>query len=73
MWNEPVNWWRNMIEDARRQSMVRQLDLLSDHLLDDMGLRRDQLDLLRLRPARAAEKMAFRADHVVRPSLEGCG
>lgn len=74
MWNEAVGWMRDIVEDLRRPGLVRRLDLLSDHLLDDIGIRRDQLDLLRLRPAKVSGKNLGSATGLaVRPSLQGCG
>ena len=62
-----------LIEDWRREADVRELSALSDHLLADIGLRRDQLASLRLpatQPARAPEPVVARAH---RPELQICG
>jgi uncharacterized protein YjiS (DUF1127 family) len=34
---------RELVDEWRRQGAIRRLSALSDHLLDDIGLRRDQL------------------------------
>ena len=34
---------RELVDEWRRQAAIREFDALSDHLLDDIGLRRDQL------------------------------
>lgn len=74
MWVSPLDLIAAFIDGLRRDRLVAELRRMDDHLLRDVGLRRDQLDLLRLprapsppgllRPARAPAS---------RPSLQGCG
>lgn len=64
-----------LVDDWRREADFRELSALSDHLLADIGLRRDQLPALRLSapkltPARAPER-AVAAGY--RPELLPCG
>lgn len=75
MWNEMSARVRDLVEHFQRQALVAKLNLLSDHLLEDMGLRRDQLDLLRLPPAQApASTIGYAPPRAAaRPSLQGCG
>jgi uncharacterized protein YjiS (DUF1127 family) len=56
----------------RRQAAIRELDKLSDHLLADIGLRREQLPTVALELG--SEQL--RADgpaSVYRPELQPCG
>ena len=56
----------------RRQEAIRELDKLSDALLDDIGLRRDQLPTLALELT--SEKERARAPiPAYRPELQPCG
>ncbi len=72
-------WWaidriRELVERSRRRTSLRKLSLLSDHLLDDLGLRRDQLDSLGSAPTKAPKtKAGFAPRRTARPSLQGCG
>jgi hypothetical protein len=43
-----TDWIGRLFAYYSRQRSVDKLSLLSDHLLEDIGLRRDQLDALRL-------------------------
>ena len=55
-----------------RQASIRELDKLSDHLLADVGLRRDQLPTLALEVA--DEKARDRTlAAVFQPELQPCG
>ena len=55
----------------RRQEAIRELDKLSDALLDDIGLRRDQLPTLALELT--SEKESARAPMpAYRPELQPC-
>jgi uncharacterized protein YjiS (DUF1127 family) len=62
------------VDEWRREADFRELSALSDHLLTDIGLRRDQLPALRLEapqaPARTPEPAAAAA---YRPELMHCG
>lgn len=74
MWLDPWLWLQDLVAGVRRDALVGDLHRLSDHLLDDIGLRREQLDLLRLKPPAVAEPRAARVRRpVARPSLQGCG
>ncbi len=74
-----TRWLEAYIAFQAHQRDVDKLARLSDHLLADIGLRRDQLDSLRYTPPTAAPRAperrapAERRLGVVRPSLEGCG
>lgn len=61
-----------LVDEWRREADFRELNALSDHLLTDIGLRRDQLPALRLEapPARAPEPVVATA---YRPELMPCG
>lgn len=62
-----------LVDDWRRETEFRELNALSDHLLADIGLRRDQLPALRLaapQPDRGPEPAAAVA---YRPELLPCG
>ena len=56
----------------RRQASIRELDKLSDHLLADVGLRRDQLPTLALELADEKERDRTLAA-VFHPELQPCG
>lgn len=58
----------------RRQASVSALRLMNDHLLLDIGLRREQIDLLLLpdEPAPVQKAKPVGIAHR-RPSLQGCG
>jgi hypothetical protein len=73
MWDKIFNW-SPLTEHFERQALVNRLESLTDHQLDDIGLRRDQLDALRL-PAKSAppKRSRARVANAVRPSLQGCG
>ena len=58
--------------EGRRQGDIRALNELSDYLLDDIGLRREQLPTLGLKARREAERPS-RALPLRRPELVGCG
>ena len=62
------------IEQWRNRSFVEKMRRMDDRLLDDIGLRRDQLDLL-LRPRTIPVQRhgAVRPSPAIRPSLQGCG
>ena len=69
-----VGWMRDLVERSRRRTPLDKLGSLSDHLLDDLGLRRDQLDALDAAPPKAPERTAGVARRrAARPSLQGCG
>ena len=55
-----------------RQALVRQLSRLNDHLLDDIGLRREQLPALGMEAERRVERAPARR-LASRPELIGCG
>jgi uncharacterized protein YjiS (DUF1127 family) len=56
----------------RRQAAIRELNKLSDHLLADVGLRRDQLPTAALELT--SEKERLRAPMpAYRPELQPCG
>ena len=64
-----------LVGEWRREADFRELSALSDHLLTDIGLRRDQLPALRLAapqpaPAHAPEPTVAAA---YRPELMPCG
>ena len=76
-------WIERLITYYSRQRSVDKLSLLSDHLLADIGLRRDQLDALRLDDAEAEPRPVDRARiqtsfglwryPEAQPRLRGCG
>ena len=74
-----TRWLNTLFAFAAHQRDVDKLARLSDHLLADIGLRRDQLDALRCEPVRLtlAEPRvpAGRGQGKValRPHLQGCG
>jgi uncharacterized protein YjiS (DUF1127 family) len=55
-----------------RRALVRQLSQLNDHLLDDIGLRREQLPTLQIEAERRVERRPQRP-LASRPELIGCG
>lgn len=55
-----------------RQALVRTLSKLNDHLLDDIGLRREQLPTLRMEAERRVARGPARR-LASRPELIGCG
>jgi uncharacterized protein YjiS (DUF1127 family) len=62
----------DLARERRRQAAIRELDKLSDHLLVDVGLRREQLPTLTLEledeeQRERALALAFR------PELQPCG
>jgi uncharacterized protein YjiS (DUF1127 family) len=57
--------------DWRRQAAIRELSKLSDPLLADIGLRRDQLPTLELELA--TEKRSRAPMPVYQPELQPCG
>jgi uncharacterized protein YjiS (DUF1127 family) len=57
--------------DWRRQAAIRELSKLSDPLLADIGLRRDQLPTLELELA--TDKRSRASLPVYRPELQPCG
>jgi uncharacterized protein YjiS (DUF1127 family) len=62
----------DLARGRRRQASIRELDKLSDHLLADVGLRRDQLPTLALELADEKERDRALAA-VFRPELQPCG
>jgi Domain of unknown function (DUF1127) len=75
-------WIERLVAYYSHQRSVDKLSLLSDHLLADMGLRRDQLDALRLADAGgerspvdgAPIRTSFRWRYSEgQPGLRGCG
>jgi hypothetical protein len=78
-----TGWIGRFVADYSRQRDVDRLSLLSDHLLGDIGLRRDQLDALRLDAAEAEPRPVdgapFRTSSRLwqysgaQPRLRGCG
>ena len=77
------DWIGRLVAFYSRQCSVDKLSLLSDHLLADMGLRRDQLDALRLDDAEAERRPVDGARiqtsfglwryPEAQPRLRGCG
>lgn len=67
-------WLSGIADHFARQVFVDRLGRLSDRQLDDIGLRRDQLDSLRLPSERGASthlpSTPMKAAH---QSLQGCG
>ena len=67
-------WLSEIADHFERQNFVNRLELLSDRDLEDIGLRRDQLDALRLAPQKnPVRKARSEPMKAVRPSLQGCG
>jgi uncharacterized protein YjiS (DUF1127 family) len=62
----------DLARGRRRQASIRELDKLSDHLLADVGLRRDQLPTLALELADEKERDRTLAA-VFQPELQPCG
>ena len=67
--------FNGLVDEWRREADFRELNGLSDHLLADIGLRRDQLPALRLAtsetaPVRVSEPAVAVA---YRPELMPCG
>lgn len=56
----------------RRQAAIRELDKLSDHLLADIGLRRDQLPTVALELG-SEQLRADAPASVYQPELQPCG
>ena len=68
------NWLSEIAAHFERQNFVNRLELLGDRDLDDIGLRRDQLDALRLPPRKTpVRKARSKPMKAARPSLQGCG
>jgi uncharacterized protein YjiS (DUF1127 family) len=55
-----------------RQALVRRLSGLNDHLLDDIGLRREQLPTLGMEAERKDRRMPERR-LAAQPEVIGCG
>jgi uncharacterized protein YjiS (DUF1127 family) len=71
-----TSWLEALVAFHARQREVDALARLDDRLLRDIGLRRDQLDSLRIEPlALPAGAPAARAFAPLggRPALKGCG
>ena len=62
-----------LVEEWRREADFRELSALNDHLLADIGLRRDQLPILRLKAPVAADGPIATEAPVYRPELVHCG
>jgi uncharacterized protein YjiS (DUF1127 family) len=62
----------DLARERRRQAAIRELDKLSDHLLVDVGLRREQLPTLTLELADEKERDRALA-LVFQPELQPCG
>ena len=62
----------DLARGRRRQAAIRELDKLSDHLLADVGLRREQLPTLALELADEKERDRALA-LVFQPELQPCG
>lgn len=74
MWISPLDLINAIVDGICRDRLVRDLHRMDDRLLQDVGLRRDQLDLLRLPPASPSRDMLRPAmAPASRPSLQGCG
>ena len=68
------DWLSEMRAYVERQAFVDRLMRLSDRDLNDIGLRRDQLDALRLAPLRSPRaRRRSKSTRAVSPSLQGCG
>jgi hypothetical protein len=76
-----THWLQVLFAQRAHQRDVDKLARLSDHLLADIGLRRDQLEALRLetpkaprdRSAPARRRFSRPAEVGVQVSLKGCG
>jgi uncharacterized protein YjiS (DUF1127 family) len=62
----------DLARERRRQAAIRELDKLSDHLLVDVGLRREQLPTLTLELADEEQRERALA-LLFRPELQPCG
>jgi uncharacterized protein YjiS (DUF1127 family) len=62
-----------LVEEWRREADFRELSALNDHLLADIGLRRDQLPILRLKAPLVADAAEATLAPVYRPELVHCG
>ena len=62
----------DLARERRRRAAIRELDKLSDHLLVDVGLRREQLPTLTLELADERERDRALA-LVFQPELQPCG
>jgi uncharacterized protein YjiS (DUF1127 family) len=62
----------DLARGRRRQAAIRELDKLSDHLLADVGLRREQLPTLTLELTDEKERDRALA-LVFQPELQPCG
>jgi uncharacterized protein YjiS (DUF1127 family) len=62
----------DLARQRRRQAAIRELDKLSDHLLVDVGLRREQLPTLTLELADEEQRERALA-LLFRPELQPCG
>ena len=76
--NRFVTFLRAVLETQQRAELVVRLSRMDDHLLADIGLRRDQLESVILLPAastpvRAQRREAASRQGASRPSLQGCG
>jgi uncharacterized protein YjiS (DUF1127 family) len=63
---------REAANERRRQAAIRELSELNDHLLTDIGLRRDQLPAFMIEPTAESPK-ALPAAPVFRQELAHCG
>jgi hypothetical protein len=74
MWTAIIDFWHGIVDDFERRAHVDRMRQFNDHLLEDIGLRRDQLDVLILHPQMARiERAGFgRRRQAVRPFLQGC-
>jgi uncharacterized protein YjiS (DUF1127 family) len=61
-----------LVTEWRRQAAIRELNKLSDALLDDIGLRRDQLPTIALDLTSETER-ARPSALAYRPELQPCG
>jgi uncharacterized protein YjiS (DUF1127 family) len=75
-----LNWWAAALRRQREKVLVSQLLLLNDHLLADIGLRRDQLQPDGIHALDVAPPPETVRQRVVRspgrafaPHLQGCG
>lgn len=74
MWISPLDLVDAIIDGIRRDRLVAELRRMDDRLLRDVGLRRDQLDLLRLPRAPSSRGLLRPARAPVSPPLlHGCG
>ena len=72
-----MRWLRQWLAFHAHQRDVDALARMSDHLLEDIGLRRDQLHALRLQPLEIERRPRAPIGRArpagFRPSLKGCG